>query len=44
MFILKSALLIAVTVGLYWLGWRSPWARADDRVKVEVVDGAVESK
>lgn len=31
-------MLAGLTLAFYWIGWRSPWARADETVRVEVAD------
>lgn len=38
LFLLKCAFLVGLTFLFYWIGWRSPWARADETVRVEVLD------
>lgn len=37
-FLLRFAAIIAAGVFVYWLGWRSPWARADQRVMIVTPD------
>ncbi len=37
-FFVRCALMCAAIALVYWVGWRSPWARADLRVEVNTPD------
>jgi hypothetical protein len=37
-FVARSGVLVGFMGLVYWLGWKSPWARADLRVSVETPD------
>jgi hypothetical protein len=37
-FLLRVLVLLLMTGGIFWLGWKSRWARADTQVTVEAPD------